>query len=286
MPQNNYKIERLDIVFSESKWDWIIFTVKIGEKSYPAYFTSVWDPICSFKFWLEEIASGNDKCEFEWDGEGPDFRFEFELLEKHLGKFTAGGRYGEEIAFEAIVDRRQLLNVLYRGFLSYADSYKFIFANYERLEVWQFLTRATRTDFPELIDILAGLDRKQIAELFADARPRFRFSIEYSNSYSRWSNWGMEVDTNMNNTPRTRGWDKAGMPLRWCVPANFDSWGSTARRDFAEYSLPRVIGDQFERGNTLRDLRSKIIEDFLSETAWDPATERLDDKAFDELIEE
>lgn len=282
MPEN-YLLERLEIEFGKSEFDWIHFTVKLGERSYPAYFTAVFDPIQNFRIWLEEIATGGRECRFHWEGEGPSFLFEFERMGRHLGKFRAG-YLDEPDHIGGVVDRRQLLTALYRGFLSYAHSYKFIWINYDECEFWQLLTHATGMDYPALIEALADFEREKLVKLFSEAHPRMRLSINYSNEVR----WGFYLSSEMGNRPRPDDWHKRGFPLHWTVPAGIDKWDRRAKLDLAELSVSRHVGDGRITGSLSTRLRSPLIDEFLSSTKWepevDPEKDDIDLVAWDDEI--
>lgn len=271
----NYLLERLELEFAQSEFDYIQFAVRLGERSYSARFSSVYDPISDFKFWLEEIAMGGEDCRFCWDGEGPDFEFRYERVGKHLGKFRAG-RYDEDGTIEGVVDRRQLLTTLYRGFMSYSDSYKFIWMNYEDCEYWQILTRSIGMDYPALLESLAEFDRDKLVRIFADARPKLRLSISFTNEWARWNDWGFHLNSQIGWKARVTDWHKAGFPIEWSVPLNFEKWNRQARIDFVEHCVSRVVGDYRSGVSLNRALHSPIVEDFLKKTGDEPEVDEGD----------
>lgn len=272
-------IEKLEIEFAQSEFDWINFTVKLGQRSYDAYFTAVFDPISDFKFWLEEIALGGENCVFSWEGEGPSFSFEFKRTGKHLGIFTAG-RY-DEGDISGCVDRRELLATLYRGFISFGYSHKYMWMNYQRMDMWEILTTAIGIEYPALIETLADFDRDALTRFFSEARPKLRLAICYSNQHYRWADWGFRLDSDLGTRQRVPGWHKAGLPLIWNVPANFEKWDRLARLDLAEYSITATSHNYPDGVRLSRVLNSRIVEDFLEKSAGEPEDDNLDD---DEIL--
>ena len=72
--------KELKIDFQSVQYGLIYFTLTLGEKSYKTNFSDVFDPILSFKRWLEAVSLGVEQCSFIFDPEGDYVQFDFERL--------------------------------------------------------------------------------------------------------------------------------------------------------------------------------------------------------------
>jgi len=122
------KLVALEIEFGETRNGLLYFTLTLGDQSVEMRFSDVFDPLPDLKRWLEAIVIGVRQCSFQWDAEGPDYKFDFERMTYERWGFTAGNTYldeGEEPAIRNWVDRRQLVTAFYRGFLEFEASPEF-----------------------------------------------------------------------------------------------------------------------------------------------------------------
>lgn len=253
---------RLELSFSDSEFDWINFTIRLGRKSLTTRFSAVYDPLPRFRRWLESLVlQDQPSSRFEWDAEGPTPFFDFERSRFDEGRFTAGTD-GKTVELSGVVDCRQVVSTLYRGFRSLRSSAKFVPMRYERQELWETLTSAIRMDFPELVEHLTRFDPESLTAIFASGRPSFKFSHRYSIN----SHWQLEVYSDASyRESRTVPRDEA-LCVRWTLPPDFKRWNKLSRYDLVEQCLsqPTAIGVD---GSKITELYSEVIEGYLRESA-------------------
>ena len=75
-------IEKLVVKFYEVEAGWFRFKLNIGEQFFDGQFSSVFDPILDFKYWLEAISIGVQQTSFRYNPEGNIIEFNFKKIDR------------------------------------------------------------------------------------------------------------------------------------------------------------------------------------------------------------
>jgi hypothetical protein len=116
--------ENLTIDFKEIEHGLFNFELKIGKQSFKTRFSDVYNPIPNLKHWLEAIAIGTQQTSFVYDTEGQEIRLDFNNEVWNKAEFRAFDIYVDPETFcylKAIIDRKQLVKVFYKGLLNYVQ---------------------------------------------------------------------------------------------------------------------------------------------------------------------
>jgi len=222
---------------------------------FQVYMSSVFCPFGGFVSFLEAITTQVKYCGFYWDPEGPsgemrwDRRFAdedgFLTVEWHSNKNTFSHR--------VMLNTRQTVSALYRAFRSFVESAEYDPLRYEEVIDGEgfalVLSDATTNDFAGAIAKLDGTAAhsaiSRIRETIATRKlngPQLCFPIEYF------------LETGWTEIPLSE-WDS------W-LPPEWDSWSFDQRvHDMTELFRSQSAG---WHGANLRELRSKLVEDWLA----------------------
>ncbi len=237
----NDPIQTLSIQFTDCQYGWIHFTISVGAQSVNIRASEVFDPFPSLIRWLKAILTGVDECRSEFNEEG------------NIKTFIAHRRWDETLWFrisdsapeshlllEAVVNRHQLIEALYRGIQKFAlsDGYK--------RDHWDFIsvsdklkTLAPNLTLDAIIQSLAKLNQQELIAQFNEADQRY-----------------VEI----------RGTDSIA---DWPVPAEYNSWPAEQREEFLWQSANEHINSW--DGTNLRELKSRTIESYLTHPELDDA---------------
>lgn len=227
----------LTIQFGRVRWGLLHFTLSLGDESVETNFSDVYDPMFRLKHWLEAIAVGVEQCSFSYDPEGNDIRFNFRQVTYDRNEFSVAYSYStkdDEPLLIGDVDRRQLVECFYRGFLDLDASRDFDRYQWEPEPYWHLIQTETGLDINSIIDEVIQLERLEVVLL------DHRLSIERDNDF-------------------------APAPFYWDFPVGYDELPKDEKRTLLRKRL-EMGSNQGQSGTKLAEIRSDLVESFLSAT--------------------
>lgn len=246
--QKNDESQKLIVDFHKVQYGMMDFTMTIGEKSFETNFSEAFDPIIPFKKWLEAICIGVYQCSFWFDPEGTETKFSFERRFWNADNFTVSYNYDDkEIFLEGKVERRQLVEAFYCGLLDFRDSPRFDVDEWEKIYLYEEVTKNLSISYHDLIEQYAALNRTNLIDALFEIYPKYRLKEYAIKKQIRLS------------SAKDGDFDR----VEWDVPINYDSLDKEAKREFVKKCFQYTTGDM--NGTKIADFKSKIIEDFLNQ---------------------
>ena len=240
------------------------------------YMTSVWCPFADYISFLEAITTQIRECSFSWDAEGPDCGIKWERKYRNKDGFLTIEWYGkEEFEYRMHLETKQVVGEFYQSFRSFVESERYDPLRYEELTMGEELRLGLGGQYSleEIADHFKTLDtvgaRKLIDSIFErsfrrhgankpnDTWPESLDELSQPITFSKclllyW------VDNQKNHD---------GIEPEKSTRYIEDSWSDMHLEDRQAYLL-----DLFEGGiaggwygSNLRDLRSTMIENYLSQ---------------------
>ena len=257
---SNFEIHPLTIEFGKVRYGLLHFTLSLGDQSFETRFSDVFDPYYRFKHWLEAIAVGVEQCSFSFDAEGPDYRFGFEQPCWNRCEFVLDCPYGTDVPhLKGNVERRQLVEAFYNGFLGFGDSAEFDRREWEVELIGERFCKAIKVDLETVIAELAGLSGAGLKEILFKIDPCY--SVSYTN-IPDLDNLKVYIETEYEGKDLPKGVEKVETPQEWVIPEDYDAWFLKRRTEFVERCLSNPTSGQ--SGTRLSELKSSIIDKYLS----------------------
>jgi hypothetical protein len=251
----------LKIDFESVQYGLMHFTLMLGDKSFETRFSDVYDPIPSFKKWLEAISIGVEQCSFWFDTEGKDIKFDLARVSYDKELFTVTEPYDDaDIFLSDYVDRRQLVEVLYFGLLEFRNSSNFIKDEWEIEYMWERLTGILKIDYETLLDEFSKFDREGLKRLLFKADPRYLASCP---SAPEEEAFGYLVDDFLGNEIPSV-YEIVETPMEWNIPEDYDDWSIERKKALVKECLDEATSGQ--EGTKIEDFKSKIIENYLNQS--------------------
>lgn len=250
--------QKLQVEFTEVIYGLIYFRMTLGEKSYETRFSDVYDPLLSFKHWLEAVSTGVHQCSFSFDTEGSDIKFDFERISWDKEIFTVSYDYGDDPPFLSdYVERRQVVKVFYLGFLEFYESSDQLKKNWEVEYMWERFSAITGLDYEAVVEELVRLDRAELKEVLFKASPRYLLSCPSAESDKAW---GYLIDNFMGEeVPEEH--PIVETPMEWNIEEDYDEWTKDAKCALVKECLSEAANDR--EGTKIAKFSSKIIADYL-----------------------
>lgn len=145
------------------------------------------------------------------------------------------------------VDRGQLVEAFYDGFLTYDTSPEYDRYQWEAEPTWHVLSVNTGIDLEGLISKLLPYDRSELLLLDTSLK-RCDFPAKTENVGDRPDSWPSELPDS---------------PALWSLSEDFDVLSMAGKRDGIRKALEKPYCCE-QGGTSLKELRSPIIDDFLS----------------------
>lgn len=221
------------------------------------YMSSVWCPFRNYIRFLEAIAIQVQECSFSWDAEGPDGGMKWERRGfDDTGILTISwvDRH-RTFKYRMVLETRQALRMLYTAFRRFVESPEYDPLRYEELDEKEAIALVIDSnDFDALVEIIINID--------ADRAERFIHGI--TSTISGRSVEGPNQQYSLKYFLALA--ESIEIPYidedRWIDPGNWSIWSQEQRKS--------EVHDMFERGpcgwfgDNLRELRSPLIEEWLS----------------------
>ena len=261
MKQNaRNNIENILVEYLEAKYGWIIFKVTAGEQVFEGRFSDVWDPLIDFKHWLEAISIGVQQTSFDFDAEGPDYKFDFNRESWNREVLTISNPYkNDQFYIKAKVDRKQIVKAFYSGLLEFAKSENFK-KEWEIEYIKERLCCALKMDENQLIDSLLELDKKILGETLFKIDPIYTFS--YPTAEDKKEEIGLFVDEALG-----KGISKEHQRIEtaneWNIPDDYDTWSMDNKRKFIINCINEKTFGRY--GTKIKDFKSSLIENYINE---------------------
>lgn len=218
----------------------IYLKITLDGKSFVTDFSEVYDPLYAFKYWLEAICIGVEQCSFPFDPEGEEIRFDFQRHWNDTeGIFTARSEYGEQIYLSEHVETVNLVAAFYIGFLRFAMETNALSDLKKPKTFLTLFKELFDIDEVSLIDILTGLDRRQLRKAFFYVDPWYVIRI-----------YKIAGRVTMARRPHLQPINK-----------NYDRWPEPEKRKQVEALLWMQICHY--EGAGIDDFKSEIVEKFL-----------------------
>lgn len=238
----------LGIEFGPVRWGLFYFTLKLGHQTFETNFSDVFDPTYRFKHWLEAIAIGVEQCSFTFDPEGNEIRFTFDQVTYDRAEYRVTHPWSDgELLLNGNVDRRQLVGAFYNGFLTYDASPEFDRYQWEAEPTWHVLSVKTGIDLEGLINKLLPYDRSELLSLDTSLK-RCDFPAKSDIVGDQLEAWPSELPDR---------------PALWSLADDFDVLSTDRKREALRKALEKPYCCE-QRGTSLKELRSPLIDDFLS----------------------
>lgn len=251
------KNEKLIVKFYDVKAGWLSFQIKIGQQFFEGRFSSVFDPILDFKFWLEAIAIGVQQTSFRYNPEGNEIKFNFvKLAWNNEVLIIQDDSEDVEIYIQASIKRKQLVKAFYLGFLTFTNSVEFKSDEWEVEYMKEKLCKKLNLEEHNLIDTLIELDRLELIELFFIADPTY--TISYPTAKSKEQELEFFVKDSIGEKTEL---DNIQSKNEWSIPEDYNFWSTTKKIDYIHGCIQEPLSGF--HGTKINDFRSKIIEEYL-----------------------
>jgi hypothetical protein len=249
----------LKINFESVRYGLMNFTLTLGEKSFETRFSDVYDPIPSFKKWLEAICIGVEQCSFWFDTEGKEIKFDLARVSYDKELFTVTEPYDDaDIFLSDYVDRRQLIEAFYFGLLEFRNSPNFIQEEWEIEYMWERLITILKVDYETLLNEFSKFDREELKRLLFKTDPKYLASCP---SAPEMEAFGYLVDDFLGNEIPSE-YEIVRTPMEWNIPEDYDDWTTEQKKALVKKCLDKATSGQ--EGTKIEDFKSKIIEDYLN----------------------
>lgn len=248
----------LEVEFTDVEYGLIYFRMRLGGKSYETRFSDVYDPLLSFRHWLEAVSVGVHQCSFSFDTEGEEIKFDLARISREREVFTVSYDYGDGSPFLSdYVDRRQLVGAFYLGFLEFYENSDLLKENWEVEYMWERLSGITGLDYEALINELARLNRAELKNVLFKAAPRYLLSCPSADPDKAW---GYLID-NFTGEEIPPEHPIIETPMEWNIEEGFDEWTADAKVTLIKECLSEAANDR--EGTKIAEFRSGIIADYL-----------------------
>ena len=244
--------ENIEIEYYCAGYGSIGFTVKEGDMTFESEFPDSFDPLPSYKAWLEAISTGVMQTSFIYDTEGNEIKFDFEGVYNMKAIFTISNYVEKEkIFFRACVDRRQLVEAFYSGLIIFANSPQFLGDNWEEKYIETILIREYELSGDGLIMHIAGMNREELENSSLIHPFKIRHSKDERSDICRAVTKSDETEDDK--------YDEED--YKRVIPDDYDTWPMESKISFVKNILNKT--DPFYRGMKRRELRSEIIEKYI-----------------------
>jgi hypothetical protein len=255
------KIFNLTVDFYRVDSGWLYYKLTLGKRTFDSVFSAVYDPIIDFKNWLEAISIGVKQCSFEFDTEGSDVKFDFNRVSWDKEVLTISDPSSDYVTYiKGSVNRKQIVEALYNGLLSFAASDKFKSEEWEVEFIHERLSKALNWNKEKQVTELCKLDRIELKEVLFNADPSYNVSFpSLKNEEERIKFFVNEISTGIKHETIER----IRTPSEWQVPDDYDYWQADKKEIYVRECLDQPTDGN--KGTKIEDFRSEIIEKFLTQ---------------------
>lgn len=160
-------IKPLEVDFYDSKSGFIYFRVRSGNQTFEGFFMEVFDPIWSFKHWLEAVSTYVQQTSF-WFDMMHHVRFNLQQGNSCMVlTISQDTTYKPEIYIKAPVDRKQMVRAFYEGFVSFLGSNRYISECWEHTTLKDRFCRILHMEEKELMTCLLKMNRRMLTTYFS-----------------------------------------------------------------------------------------------------------------------
>ncbi len=222
--------------------------------------------------WLEAVTCNVAECAFSWDGEGPEgeLRWFDGMRDSGLLNLAWTGRR-DSAAFEHQVrlNKQQMVRALYRSFREFVESDRYDPINYERLVLGEIFDLVLNEGRDACVHEIAVRDR---LEAYALIQTIVGFAHDREKKAPRQTSL-LELMQQAQVYWKVLPVDEESLEERisGLFDVTWNEWTYDRRRRYAEEELCSV-GGYGEFGESLRTLRSPLIESWLATRAQENAS--------------
>ncbi len=222
---------------------------------FQVYLSSVFCPFGDFIRFLEAITLDVQECAFSWDAEGPQGEMRWKRRFFQDTGFLTVEWYSSEKKFShrMMLNTRQAVRALYTAFRSFVESSDYDPIRYEELTQGEsFALVLSNASLDDLASKLAQMDAAT-----AEAMIR-RFREVVGDRHLKGPKQSFPIEHFLGSTETAAHFNEDDL---W-IPPEWDSWHSDQRID----ELKKIYswGTSSWFGANLRELRSKLVEDWLA----------------------
>lgn len=213
------------------------------------------------KLWLEAISIGVQQTSFQYDNEGNEIKFDFEFINWDKEVLTISEAYeNRQVFINAKIDRKQLVNAIYLGLLTFASSDKFISQEWEIEYMKERLCKILNIDEKTLIQQLVELDKKELGELLFNADPTYLISFPEASDKNEEFNMFIQ-DIIYKDKGIVSELKRIETPEEWKISEDYNFWSKEKKREF----IIKCINEKTNGydGIKIEDFRSTIVEKYL-----------------------
>ena len=251
--------KKLEVDFKAVRYGIIYFTLTLGEKSFGTIFSEVFDPLQNFRKWLEAISIGVHQCSFWYDPEGTETKFNFERISFKRELFAVSYYYDDSDVFlSGYIERRQLVEEFYFGFLNFCNSPKFEKYQWESKPFAEHLTNLFGTDYKTLLTDLSKFSGKQLKYFLCKTDPRIRESMPTNDEKA---DLAILLKTGLSTCEKTFNPKSDNSELWWNMPTDYNDWSIDKKRKLVEECLSENCSCY--NGIKIADFKSPIVEGVL-----------------------
>ncbi len=251
---------KIKVKFHQAEAGWIDFTITAKEQSFNGVFSYVFDPILDFKYWLEAIATGVQQCSFSFNPEGTEVKFDFNRISWEKEIFTISEYENDKnIAFQAIVKRKQLVKAFYLALYNFSISDKYIPEEWEIEYYKERISPIFGISGDKLIEKLLQFNRKALKELFFEVNPVYDVSFPEANSKTDELKYFIKSVKEDNSTESI---EQIRIPKYIKITNQFDLLPTEKRRNLIKELLNTQIKDGYT-GIKLSRFKSKRLAKYI-----------------------
>lgn len=231
------------------------FKVTLGEQELQTRFSDVFDPIEPFRRWLEAICIGVEECAFSFATEGDDLKFNF-LNWNHPVFYEGYDR--SYMRMVGHVDRNQLIEAFYTGFILFLDSYRYRKEGWEEMSYEGYLSDLVSPR--ELLHKLIHLSRAELMEVFVDT-----YQIHQQVRDCENKKRGQEIKSLLlQSIEGKKVTETIGAPAYVTIEEDYDEYRPKDRVRYVKNLLSIPLGHRY--GGKMDRFKSKIVEEYLLST--------------------
>lgn len=224
----------------------------------------IWATFCPFRDYirfLEAVALQVQECAFEWDAEGPEGRFEWRrrfiddtgfLTINWDGWFRGGSR---KFSHRMMLNTRQMVRMLYTAFRRFVESPEYQPMRYEKMTIAETFSAVLKdATLDDLVNVLVTCDPARAESLLYAMRGAVSECVHDGRQVSYPLQHYIDKSVETVELDEFNAW----------VDKEWGTWSKEQRANYLRDTLFTWRDLVYWDGGNLRELRSKLVEDWLA----------------------
>ena len=224
----------------------------------------IWATFCPFRDYirfLEAVALQVQECAFQWDAEGPEGRFEWSrrfiddtgfLTINWDGWFRGSSR---KFSHRMMLNTRQMVRMLYSAFRGFVESPEYQPMRYEKLKVEETFSALIKdASLDDLVKVLVDCSAQRAESLIFAIRGAVSECVHEGSRASYPLHYYIEKSVAPVDLDEFNSW----------IDKQWDAWDQIRRAGYLRETIFPWSDLVYWDGGNLRDMRSKLIEDWLA----------------------